>query len=163
MNLEELLNKAVKKAVKQAKLELYPVGSYWLTEGSQNPADVIEGGVWEKVNNRFLLGADSEHPAGSTGGKGEHSHLYGIELAWWFGAAGGEGSSSVGVLTGGKKNATAGFSSAGRSQDQVLNKVDAQSKEKLTVTPGHQQSITTTSEESLYPLYRAVNIWRRTS
>lgn len=43
MNLEELLNKAVEKAVKQAKLELYPVGSYWLTEGSQNPADVIGG------------------------------------------------------------------------------------------------------------------------
>ena len=43
MNLEQVLNKAIEKAVKQAKLELYPVGSYWLTEGSQNPADVIGG------------------------------------------------------------------------------------------------------------------------
>ena len=44
MNLEQVLNKAIEKAVKQAKLELYPVGSYWITEGSQNPADVIGGG-----------------------------------------------------------------------------------------------------------------------
>ena len=47
MNLEQVINKAIEKAVKQAKLELYPVGSYWLTEGSQNPADVIGGGMGE--------------------------------------------------------------------------------------------------------------------
>ena len=49
MNLEQVLNKAIEKAVKQAKLELYPVGSYWLTEGSQNPADVIGGGYGRRL------------------------------------------------------------------------------------------------------------------
>lgn len=69
MNLEELLNKAIEKAVKQAKLELYPVGSYWLTEGSQNPADVIGGGVWEKVRGRFLYGETDTMPVGTLAGE----------------------------------------------------------------------------------------------
>ena len=53
MNLEQVLNKAIEKAVKQAKLELYPVGSYWITEGSQNPADVIGGGYGKKLTIGF--------------------------------------------------------------------------------------------------------------
>lgn len=42
------IKELIEKAVKQAKLELYPVGSYWLTEGTQNPADVIGGGYGRK-------------------------------------------------------------------------------------------------------------------
>ena len=53
MNLEQVINKAIEKAVKQAKLELYPVGSYWLTEGAQNPADVIGGGYGKKLTIGF--------------------------------------------------------------------------------------------------------------
>lgn len=52
MNLEQVISKAIEKAVKQAKLELYPVGSYWLTEGTQNPADVIGGGY----GREFIIG-----------------------------------------------------------------------------------------------------------
>lgn len=43
MNLEQLINKAIEKAVKQTKLDLYPVGAYWITEGDQNPADIMGG------------------------------------------------------------------------------------------------------------------------
>ena len=54
MNLEQVINKAIEKAVKQAKLELYPVGSYWITEGSQNPADVIGGGYFMGKSKRSV-------------------------------------------------------------------------------------------------------------
>lgn len=46
---------------------LYPVGSLYLTLNSVNPTAFL-GGVWERVEGRFLLGAGTAYPANSTGG-----------------------------------------------------------------------------------------------
>lgn len=158
MNLEELLNKAVEKAVKQAKLELYPVGSYWLTEGSQNPADVIGGGVWEKVGNRFLLGADSEHPAGSTGGEEKHtltvsempSHNHQV-------------SKQVFMIS----NPSGAFVINDKSFDALAATDNANASYGTSCTSDQKSSILANSGSSQahnnVPQYRAVNIWRRTS
>ena len=61
----------------------YPVGSIYLSVTDANPAALF-GGTWERIGGRFLLGADSTHAAGSTGGEAsrtstidempEHSH-----------------------------------------------------------------------------------------
>lgn len=49
----------------------YPVGAIYLSVSEVNPAALF-GGTWEAIGGRFLLGADSTHTAGSTGGKSGH-------------------------------------------------------------------------------------------
>ena len=66
---QTLIPDAVKDAVAQAVTKsrdgIFPVGSYWITEGSQNPGNLF-GGEWKKKGEgRCLWGADASHPAGS--------------------------------------------------------------------------------------------------
>ena len=50
----------------------YPVGAIYLSVTGANPASLF-GGTWERIGGRFLLGADSTHAAGSTGGESAHT------------------------------------------------------------------------------------------
>ena len=50
---------------------IYPVGSIYISTNSANPSTYF-GGTWEAIQGRFLLGADSSHKAGSTGGEATH-------------------------------------------------------------------------------------------
>ena len=53
------------KFVTQVVQDIFPVGSYWITEGSQNPGNIF-GGTWKKKGQgRCLWGADASHSAGS--------------------------------------------------------------------------------------------------
>ena len=66
---QTLIPDAVKDAVAQAVTKsrdgIFPVGSYWITEGSQNPGNIF-GGTWKKKGQgRCLWGADAAHPAGA--------------------------------------------------------------------------------------------------
>ena len=47
---------------------VYPVGSIYMNVNSTNPRTLF-GGTWEQIQGRFLLGASSAYPAGSTGGE----------------------------------------------------------------------------------------------
>ena len=49
----------------------YPVGAIYLSVTNVNPAALF-GGTWERIDGRFLLGADSTYAAGSTGGEATH-------------------------------------------------------------------------------------------
>lgn len=49
----------------------YPVGAIYLSVTDVNPAALF-GGTWERIDGRFLLGADSTYAAGSTGGEAVH-------------------------------------------------------------------------------------------
>lgn len=55
------------KCTKNTGLSAYPIGSIYLTVNNTNPADLF-GGTWAQLSNRFLVGAGSSYPAGSTGG-----------------------------------------------------------------------------------------------
>lgn len=46
----------------------YPVGAIYLSVTNVNPAALF-GGTWERIGGRFLLGADDNYVAGSTGGE----------------------------------------------------------------------------------------------
>lgn len=46
---------------------IYPVGSIYMSTAAVNPAALF-GGTWVEIPGRFLLGRDSAHPAGQTGG-----------------------------------------------------------------------------------------------
>ncbi len=52
---------------------VYPVGAVYLSFSDTSPAALF-GGAWEKLEGRFLLGADSAHRAGSIGGGEGHTH-----------------------------------------------------------------------------------------
>lgn len=66
---------------------LFPVGCIYLSVEGTSPAARF-GGVWERIENRFLLGAGTSYAAGKTGGEAAHKlviseipshagHLYG--------------------------------------------------------------------------------------
>lgn len=63
---------AVKAAIAEAKLAAWPIGSIYMTVSNTSPASLF-GGTWERISERFLLGASSSYPAGSTGGESAHT------------------------------------------------------------------------------------------
>lgn len=63
---------AVKKAIAEAKLAAWPVGSIYITVSNTSPAALF-GGTWERISERFLLGASGSFPAGATGGEFAHT------------------------------------------------------------------------------------------
>lgn len=52
---------------------IYPVGSVYMSANDVDPA-VIFGGVWEKIQNKFLLSSGDSYANGSTGGNTLHAH-----------------------------------------------------------------------------------------
>lgn len=62
---------AVKAAIAEAKLAAWPIGSIYMSVSSTSPATLF-GGTWERISERFLLGASSNYPAGGTGGEFTH-------------------------------------------------------------------------------------------
>lgn len=77
-------------------LDVYPVGSVYISVSSTNPGTLF-GGTWEQLQNRFLLGAGSLYSAGSTGGEATHkltinempSHSHQTYFRYSDGAGGG--------------------------------------------------------------------------
>ena len=51
----------------------YMVGDIYITTREGNPAQTWPGTTWQAIEDRFLRGADTEHPAGSTGGSWSHT------------------------------------------------------------------------------------------
>lgn len=62
---------AVKAAIAEAKLAAWPIGSIYMSVSNTSPASLF-GGTWERISERFLLGASSSYSAGSTGGEFAH-------------------------------------------------------------------------------------------
>jgi len=52
--------------------DLWPVGSIYMSLDPTDPATRF-GGVWERIENAFLLAASSAHPVGETGGEERHT------------------------------------------------------------------------------------------
>lgn len=53
-------------------LQAYPVGAVYISANSTSPASLF-GGTWERLKDRFLLGAGDSYAAGGTGGEAEHT------------------------------------------------------------------------------------------
>lgn len=51
---------------------ILPIGFIYMSMVDENPAKWF-GGTWEKIEERFLLGASSSYPVGSTGGEAIHT------------------------------------------------------------------------------------------
>lgn len=57
----------VKSLIATTLLAAHPVGSYYLTEGTEDPATLF-GGTWSKVKNRMLIGAGDSFAVSTEGG-----------------------------------------------------------------------------------------------
>lgn len=60
-------------------LEIYPIGSIYMSVNSTNPAEKF-GGTWVQLTDRFLIGAGSTYGVGATGGSTllqSHNHTGG--------------------------------------------------------------------------------------
>lgn len=54
-------------------LAAHPVGSIYQTTSPENPSVTFGGGIWERIEGRFIMGASDHYPAESTGGETEHT------------------------------------------------------------------------------------------
>ena len=52
----------------------YPIGSVLMNENKDYDPNIILGGKWEKIEDRFLIGASKNTPIKSQGGSFTHSH-----------------------------------------------------------------------------------------
>ncbi len=59
------------KTWEERLLDIYPVGSIYMSVSSTSPASLF-GGTWEQLKDRFLLGAGSTYTNGNTGGSATH-------------------------------------------------------------------------------------------
>ena len=50
---------------------IYPVGSIYMSTSNNSPQSFL-GGIWERITDRFLLGAGSSYSVNATGGEKEH-------------------------------------------------------------------------------------------
>lgn len=51
---------------------VYPVGSIYMSVNNTDPASIM-GGTWERMKDRFLLGAGDTYTSGNTGGEATHT------------------------------------------------------------------------------------------
>ena len=107
----------------------------------------LYGGSWEKITDRFLVGAGGSYTLGSTGGSATHEHNAGglvasIEI----------GSTGVYIV---------GVPNPDQNYTYKLNIPDIEGEfGSFTQTNGAQVNGNTESVEA-FPPYIAVNIWRR--
>ena len=68
------------KLLSEISLRIYPVGSVYMSTNNTSPQTLF-GGTWERIEDRFLLSAGTNHAVGSTGGSENatlvsHSHTF---------------------------------------------------------------------------------------
>lgn len=58
--------------IKQALLQTHPIGTVEIRVDNTNPG-TLYGGVWEKIEGKFLLASNSNYALGNTGGEATHT------------------------------------------------------------------------------------------
>lgn len=52
--------------------DIYPVGAIYISTNSTNP-NLLFGGTWESISDKFLLSSGNTYQAGTTGGEATHT------------------------------------------------------------------------------------------
>jgi microcystin-dependent protein len=63
---------AVREAVNNNWLSIYPVGSIYMSVNNVNPSTIF-GGTWEQIKDKFLLACGDTYNNGATGGEATHT------------------------------------------------------------------------------------------
>lgn len=133
-------------------LDIYPVGSIYVSVNSVNPGTVF-GGEWEQIKDTFLLAAGDKYSSGETGGAESqeistaHKHVAPIGTnGTYFGLVDINGTVSGGS---GRPFQTAPFTASGSSPGNV--------------TLGYTSDATVNAAVPTMPPYLAVYVWERTA
>ena len=130
---------------------VYPVGSIYMSINNTNPSVLFGFGVWEKIEDKFLLGSGTTYANGSTGGSADsvvvsHSHKPNTD-----------GEYIVTSEDPTANNTKVAYSSNGNRW------VDGQTSQSHF---HHRTGTSTVGEDGTgknMPPYLAVNIWKRTA
>lgn len=141
-------------------LAAHPVGSIYQTISPENPAVTFGGGTWERIENRFIMGASDTYPAGSTGGSTAHEHEYKLEFMWRLGALVGYPTSAIATYNYKTQSWNDNNKKVNDRQYTLAN--DGFSSTYGEKPNGEAYSVTgNTASSSSIPPYYSVYIWRR--
>lgn len=141
-------------------LAAHPVGSIYQTISPENPAVTFGGGTWERIENRFIMGASDTYPAGSTGGSTAHEHEYKLEFLWRLGALVGYPTSAIATYN--YKTQSWNDNNKKVNDGQYTLSNDGFSSTYGEKAGGETYSVTgNTASSSSIPPYYSVYIWRR--
>ncbi len=145
---------------------VYPVGSIYMSVNNVDPAKLF-GGTWEKLKNRFLLGAGDTYTNGDTGGEATHT-LIGAEMP-----AHTHGFSAT-TSSGGRHQHVTGYrrrdvyATGGNADAMIWSQETETVKSDFAGEHSHSVSGTTGATGSSQahnnmPPYLVVNMWKRTA
>ena len=141
-------------------LAAHPVGSIYQTISPENPAVTFGGGTWERIENRFIMGASDTYPAGSTGGSTAHEHEYKLEFMWRLGALVGYPTSAIAAYNYKTQSWNDNNKKVNDGQYTLAN--DGFSSTCGEKPNGETYSVTgNTASSSSIPPYYSMYIWRR--
>jgi len=146
---------AVREAVNNNWLSIYPVGSIYMSVNNVNPSAVF-GGTWEQIKDKFLLACGDTYNNGETGGSATHT------------PSGTVGDHTLTVDEIPSHTHDYGFEYKQTAQGGLVNNntgtVELAYRETGAQGGGqaHSHSFTGTSQNTLPP-YLAVNVWVRTA
>lgn len=69
---EKLASNALDSVLNAYFLKVYPVGAFYFSASSDNPA-MLFGGTWTQIKDTFILAAGTKYKAGTTGGEATHT------------------------------------------------------------------------------------------
>lgn len=142
-------NKLLEKIIGNYILDkIHPVGSVYISTSNISPASLF-GGTWERLKDRFLLGAGDTYAAGATGGSATHT-IEDVNMP----------SGAVWVA----QNKTAGKYVSGTTYKSYA----ATANEYILTTRGKANEFASTPLTSNAPInhmppYLAVYMWKRTA
>lgn len=141
----------IRKEFKQQIIDMvYPVGSIYMSFENRNP-ETLFGGTWEKIEGKFLLGADSAHEVKNTG-----TGILSLENIPQIKGTIGTGAGDYGTF----RYASNAFSF--NTESQAKYAYDRSNT--TTTTNTYKQvnfSIGSANPSPIYPPYIAVYMWRR--
>ena len=153
-NLQNQIN-AIKSEQSQLLQRVYPIGSFYVTESTANPAALFGFGRWEKIEDKFLIGASRNTPIKSSGGSKTHSH----------GNKNGRNGNLAAAIGAANGNTNAiGYKAANDTDLNALGNatyVVSGAGQGFAGWNHFTQVVGQTAEDSTLPPYYAVNIWRR--
>lgn len=153
-NLQNQIN-AIKSEQSQFLQKVYPVGSLYISESTVSPATLFGFGRWEKIEDRFLIGAGKNMPIKSSGGSKTHAH---------GNKDGRNGNLAAAIGATNNQPNTIGYKAA---NDTNIGAVGGATYVVAGTSIGFgswnhfTQVVGQTAEDSTLPPYYAVNIWRR--
>ena len=141
----------------QSKLlqRVYPIGSFYISESTVSPATLFGFGRWEKIEDKFLIGAGKNMPIKSSRGSKTHSHGN-------KNGRNGNLAAAIGAVNG-NTNAV-GYKAANDTDISALGNatfVVSGAGQGFTGWNHFTQVVGQTAEDSTLPPYYAVNIWCR--